>query len=215
MARAREDTTFEATATVRITKDAGSPFVRVIPNGATISAADSVELDYTVSGCSPDDVVWSLEPLWGDQADIGTMRSRGAYVPPDFVSSGFAVLARATSQGCTDKAGIARINITADPVVTTIELEDFTESFNIQAPHTEEIQVVGCSHASEGRAVQGLDNEGEYIRVPMRITGSGAYTATVRYAAYFGDTVGVRVEIEDCDVSVQEDFSLTEGSGIG
>jgi hypothetical protein len=215
MARAVEDTTFEATARVRITKAAGVPFVRVIPNGATISAADSVGLEHTVSGCLSDDVVWSLEPIWGTPPDIGTMRTSGMYVAPDFASSGFAVMAKATSLSCTDKAGIARINIPADPVVTMIELEDYTESYNIQAPHTEEIYVISCTHASEGKAVQGLDNEGEYIRVPMRVTGSGAYTATVRYAAYYGDTARVRVELEGCNGPAEEEFFLTEGTGVG
>lgn len=212
-AKAVEDTTVEGSAKVRIHKSAGTPLVKVTPTAVIVGVTDSVEFSSIVTNCSSDDVVWSIEPSWGSPASLGTIRPNGTYVAPASARSGFIVVIKATGTGCDDKAGIARAAIPADVGGFKVELEDFTVSHNIIHPA---IEVHPCGAASEGLAVVGLNEAGEYIEVPVTVSHSGTYTASVFYSANEGHAIDVRVSVEGCGhASQEEDFRLDQGTGIG
>ena len=96
----------------------------------------------------------------------------------------------------------------------TVEAETFTAYENIGgAP----IDVVGCSHASGGWAVDGFDIVEEWIRLLVTFPEDGLYTNRLRSAGPAGQTSTVRLTLvtasKDGDIQVSE--IETYGYGIG
>ncbi|MFH1220330.1 MAG: hypothetical protein V1694_07730 [Candidatus Eisenbacteria bacterium] len=212
-ARAVADTTLEGSAWITIVLPQDEPYVVVSPETAPASPGDTVDFSAIVSYCDPDSVIWSVIPVWGDPVSVGGISPRGKYVAPATTDMDFAVLVKATSLTCPEKAGIARVTVYAPAREFSIEMEDFTESHNIGG-----FSIIGgeCNGASGGKAVDGMDREGEWIKVPVRIPVSGAYQAFLQYQAGVGDTMEVSIEIVGCgspDPSAV--FDVDHGAEIG
>ncbi len=211
-ARTLADTTVSASAFVTITQTGQSPYIQVIPAMATLNLGDSLHFASHVYNCSSDDVIWSVEKLWGSESQIGLIRTNGTYVAPTSISSSLVLLVRAMSLGCGDKIGIARINLIGSPHPFDVELEDFTDSLSLNG----EIDRIVCGAASRGMAVWGLDSLGEYVDVPMKAPAAGQYLASVWYSASPGDSITVRVTVIGCDDEDQSEvYVLDEGTGMG
>ncbi len=213
---AMEDATVEAKATIFITKEDTTAFVKVDPDTATVFISDSLEFSSEVSGCTTTDVVWSVAAVTGDPEVVGTITDNGMYVAPAKAESPLALMVRAASVGCPDKSGVAKVVVIAGASNFDVELDRYTFAFDTGDPHTYAIEVVYCAYATEGMAVAGLDDEGDYIEVPITVPGPGTYTASVRYAAWPDMPLVLRVEVEGCSALNQyEDILLDEGSGAG
>jgi hypothetical protein len=212
-ARAVEDTTYQASATVRITADGEPVYVTVAPDTATVLIGDSLQFTGEVVGCSSEDIAWSVAAINGQPLDIGSVRSNGTYVAPVTAASSITLMVKAVSADCSDKIGVARVAIPAQARAFDVELEDFTDAYEIGFPY---ITTIPCGAASGGKSVVGLNLADEYIDVPMRVPGNGAYFATVSYAARTDDSIQVRVSVDDCGYGLQqEDFLLDQGTGTG
>ncbi len=212
-ARAVEDTTYQASATVRITADGEPVYVTVAPDTATVLIGDSLQFTGEVVGCSSEGIAWSVAAINGHPLDIGIVRSNGTYVAPVTAASSITLMVKAVSTNCSDKIGIARVAIPAQARAFDVELEDFTDAYEIGFPY---ITTIPCGAASGGESVVGLNVTDEYIDVPMRVPGNGSYLATVSYAAGTGDSIRVRVSVDDCGYGLQhEDFLLDQGTGTG
>jgi hypothetical protein len=213
---AMEDATVEGTTRIFITREDTTAFVKVTPDTATIVITDSLEFTSVVSGCATEDVVWSVAAVTGDPDIVGTISSEGVYVAPTAAQSPLELMVRAVSVDCSDKSGVAKVVVIAGAASFEVELDRYTFSHNIEKPMKYDIAIAYCSHASEGKAVEGLDVEGEYIEVPITVPGPGVYTASVTYAAWVDMPLEVRVEVEGCsELSQSEDFLLDEGTGAG
>jgi hypothetical protein len=213
-ARAVADPAVRGAVTVEIVKPAGTAYVTVSPDTVSLLAAGTVDFASEVFDCASQNVVWSIERLWGEPASPGVITSVGQYAAPLSINRNFAVVVKALSLGCPTKTGIARVVVYAQPRSFDVELEQFSSSFN--QPGSNVIKPVGCSNASGGLAVSGLDNPGEWIKVVFTIPVSGTYEARVRYQGPDGFMTGVEIKIEDCTTPVpQAEFTLDEGVGVG
>lgn len=211
-ARTIEDTTVSASAFVTVTQLEQSSYVQVVPPMATLASGDSLELTSHVYNCSSEEVVWSVERLWGSESEMGLIRPNGTYVAPGSINSSLVLLVKATSVGCSDKIGIARINLIGSPRPFDVELEDFTDSLSLNG----RILRIFCGAASGGMSIVGLDSAGEYVDVPMKAPAPGEYVASVWYSASPGDSIRVRVTVIGCDDEDQSDeYVLDEGTGTG
>lgn len=74
----------------------------------------------------------------------------------------------------------------------TIEAEDYTNSFNTGGAI---IEVVGCSGASGGYAVEGFDSPGEWLEFTLTTPEPGAYGDTLRSAGLYGYDSDLRLTI--------------------
>jgi len=213
-ARAVADTTLEGSVRIRIVLPQAEPYVVVSPETAPASPGDTVDFSATVYNCSPDSVIWSVVPVWGDPVSPGEISSRGKYIAPATTDMDFAVLVKATSLTCPEKAGIAEVRVYASAREFSIEMEDFTESYNIEGTYP--IYGHACSGASGGEAVDGIDSLGEWIGVPVRIPVSGTYQAFLQYQSRAGDTTEISIEIEGCgSPNPSAVFDVNHGAGIG
>jgi len=213
---AMEDATVEAEATIFITREDTTAFVKVDPDTPTIIIADSLEFSSEVSGCATTDVVWTVAAVTGDPEVVGTIRDNGMYVAPTAAGSPLALMVRAASIDCPDKSGVAKVIVIAGASAFDVELDRYTFAFDTGEPHTYAIEIAYCAYATEGMAVAGLDDEGDYIEVPITVPGPGTYTASVRYAAWVDVPLVLRVEVEGCSALNQyEDFLLDDGTGAG
>ncbi len=208
-ARATEDTTLTASAIVTIQEN--DVYLLIQPPMATVALGDSVEFVCYAYGCSADEIVWSVEKIWGSGAVTGYIRSNGTYVAPSLVDSSLALLVTATSPTCPNRIGIARVNLPGLPRPFDVELEDFTDSLSLNGV----IRRLSCGAASGGMAVWGLDATSEYVEVPMKVPATGQYVASVWYSANAGDTIRVSVAVVDCGAEQTEEFVLDEGTGTG
>ena len=212
-ARAVADTTLEGSVRIRIVLPQAEPYVVVSPETAPASPGDTVDFSATVYNCSPDSVIWSVVPVWGDPVSPGGISSRGKYIAPATTDMDFAILVKATSLTCPEKAGIAEVLVYASAREFRIEAEDFTESHNIGGAS---ILANLCNGASGGKAVDGMDGEGEWIKVPVRVPVSGTYQAFLQYQAEARDTMEVSIEIEGCgSPNPSAVFDVNHGAGIG
>ena len=77
----------------------------------------------------------------------------------------------------------------------------------------------GCSQASGGSMVRGLDYPGEWIDVPVTVAEAGTYELTLRYASLAGDTLKVTVTVGNCSggsfTDPEVDFVMDKGAGLG
>ena len=211
-----EDATVEGEATIFHTKEDTTAFVEVAPDTATLIISDSLQFSSVVSGCATGDVVWSIAAVKGDPDVTGTISSNGMYNAPGLAESPLAVMVRASSVDCPEKSGVAKVVVIAGAVSFEVELDTYTFAYDIDTPIRYPIAVVYCRYASGGKAVEGLDVEGEYIEVPITVPGSGTYTVSVTYAAWVDLPILVRVEVEGCsDLNQHEDIWLDEGTGAG
>jgi hypothetical protein len=213
-AKSLEDPSLEGTATVRILPGASGTFVAVQPETATVKAEGRCVFTCMVSGCNSGDVIWSLEIVTGlATGGLGDIRDNGVYEAPITSGDNFEVLIRATSVGCPDKSGIAKVKVPAQPRPFTVELEHFENSFNV--PGSVQIKRDQCSMASSGESVVGLDRIGEYIEVPIYVRGAGEYLPYVRYASAQGTRMWVRVEVDGCGAAgTTAGFTLDQGEGM-
>ena len=78
------------------------------------------------------------------------------------------------------------------------------------------IQVVTCSAASGGRAVEGFDYPGDWLEVTLTI-GTGSFTDNIRSAGMFDSTSSQRSTILGADPAGKDLVShfSTYGLGIG
>jgi hypothetical protein len=213
VAKELADTTATDTVWIHITKPAGTTYVTVSPDTISAQPFSQIEFSSLVSDCFSGDVTWSVSRLWGSASSIGTVSPQGFYEAPGDVSTEFAVMIKATSTGCPDKAGIAMVRYHPSSW-PDVELEDYTESYN--EPGSIPITAPGCPGASGLKAVQGMDYPGEWIKVPVYVARAGEYQVLVAYQASAGDDIRVRVGIEGCGTPSPEcDFVLDEGKGIG
>ena len=95
-----------------------------------------------------------------------------------------------------------------------VELEDYTSSFDGDGSEIA-IQTVGCSSASNGAAVYGLDVAGEWIVVPVTVPKDGTYRPHLSYAAHAGANIALKMEMDGCGTSAAVTFLLTQGTGLG
>lgn len=198
---------------VTITKPAGTPCVTVSPDTVAVIQLDVVVFSDSVPDCASDSVTWSLSRLWGSNYSLGSISPAGVYEAPPSGSNSFAVMVQASSVGCPTKVGIAKV-VFYPSDWPDIELESFNDSFDV--PGSATIQAASCGGASGGRVVEGLDNGGEWVKVPVYIPVAGVYQVFVRCQTEAGDTIGVRVTMEDCGAPVPEtDFVLYGGDGLG
>jgi hypothetical protein len=212
-ARSLEDPTLEGTAIVQITASPTNSFVVVSPDTATVPASGTVGFTGTVSGCGSDSVIWSLELVSGvATAGLGSIDEEGTYVGPATSGDNFEVLVKAAGAGCIAKSGIAKVKVPAQPRSFIVELEGFTNKFNV--PGSEKIRVEHCSVASSGEAVVGLDRNGEYIEIPLYVRGGGDYIAHMRYASDVGTRSWVTIEVDGCGAAGSSaGFTLDQGEG--
>jgi hypothetical protein len=209
-----DDAAIEAEATILITDT--SAFVKVSPDTATLLVGESLQFSYEVSGCPTTDVVWSVAAVTGDPGLTGTISSSGMYFAPTTGESPLGLMVRAASVDCPDKSGVAKLIVIAGAAEFWVELDRYTFAFDTGDTHTEPIGVVYCSYATEGMALSGLDDEGDYVEIPITVPGAGTYTASVRYATWAGFPIAVRVEVEGCSAQNQSvDIALDEGTGAG
>jgi hypothetical protein len=213
-AKSLEDPTLEGIAVIRVRASASNAFVAVSPETSTVRASGSCNFYSTVSGCGSDSVIWSLELLSGiATAGLGSIGDEGLYEAPRTSGDSFEVLVRATGAGCLEKSGIAKVTIPAEPRTFTVELEGFTDMFNV--PGSAPIKVDQCNLASSGQSVDGLDRNGEYIEVPLYVRGAGGYIAYMRYASNPGTSIWVRVEVDGCGATGSGvGFTLDQGEGM-
>jgi hypothetical protein len=215
-ATAVEDTSVKASVTVEISANGEPAYVTVDPDTATVAVTGSCVFAGSVMNCESHYVSWSIQPINVNPLDLGEITADGTYIAPASAAADIEVLVRATSIGCPGKSGVAKVVVPAQARAFTVELESYVDSHDsVGVPRTEPIAAVGCTYASGGKSVVGMDNPGEYIIVPMTVPGSGTYTASVRYAAWTGDTLHVRLQVEDCGQSGQDEYLLTEGTGLG
>jgi hypothetical protein len=207
VAVAVEDTLLKASAEVTLQKSSGTAYVELSPAYTTIAIFDSLDFDYSASGCAFSDPTWSIQVISGASTDIGTVDDDGTYFPPRFPSGDFELLITARSNDCEDKAGIARVAVKV-PEQFYVEFEDFTDSYG-----SEIIKGVSCGG---GTGITGLDEAGEWIRVPVHIPAGGRYTAYIRYASGRTDRLDLTVTVEDGPYGTpQTSFVLDQGSGVG
>jgi hypothetical protein len=211
-AAAVEDATMQADAEISIVGTDTTAFVRVTPDTATLLVGDSLEFSSETVGCENTDVVWSVALVAGDPDSIGWIGADGVYVAPIALATTFDLMVRATSAGCPDKSGVAKVLVSGTPKPFDVELEDYTAYLDLGG-HT--VEVAYCGAASNGKAVEGLDLAGEYVEVPVRVPGTGTYAAYVYYSTNSGTSLDVRVTMTDAGPVPQEaDFVLDEGTGI-
>jgi hypothetical protein len=208
------DSTLQHDVAVDLVEQPGEAVVVVYPGTASVVATGSLTFVAAVVGCGSDSVTWSLARITRGFYNTGSITA-GTYEGPVAADQDFALLIEATSFGCPGKIGIARLTVNAPPRSFDVEMEAFTQSYNV--PGSEEIEADYCGGASGGQAVLGLDREGEYIDVPVGVPASGTYTVTLRYqAAAEGDTIASTVSMIDCGTPVPETgFLSTHGAGIG
>lgn len=95
-----------------------------------------------------------------------------------------------------------------------VELEEYSSSFDGDGSQ-ETIQSVGCSSASNGAAVYGLDVPGEWIEVTVDVPEDGTYRPHLQYASRVGANISLRMAMNGCGSSTTVDFLLTKGTGLG
>jgi hypothetical protein len=212
-ARSLEDPTLEGIATVHIKASPSNAFVIVSPETSTVKVADSRSFSSTVSGCGSDSVIWSLDLVSGvSTSGLGSIDDDGVYKAPLTSGDNFEVLVRATGAACLDKSGIAKVKIPAEPRTFTVELESFTNSFNV--PGSAAIKIEHCSLASSQESVAGLDRNGEFIEIPIYVRGTGNYIAHLGYASQPGTRIWVRIEVDGCGAAGSTaGFTLDQGVG--
>jgi hypothetical protein len=213
-ARAVSDTVLEASTTVTVERGDGAVYVTVAPDTVTLTAGEAVTFSSDVFECSSDSVVWSVGRLWGSSSSLGSISSTGLYQPPPSFNNDFAVAVRATSFDCPGKVGLARVLVYVGPKAFSVQMEDFTSSYDV--PYSTPIAAASCGGAIGGKAVKGLDNPGEWIRLVVEVPSAGTYQAFLRYQAETGVVLQAKVSMEEAgDPTPEADFVLDEGAGIG
>ena len=212
-AAAVDDATVQAEAVISVTLTDTTAFVRVTPDTATVLVGDSLEFSSETVGCENTDVIWSVTVVAGDPDSVGWIGTDGIYVAPVAVAATFDLMVRATSVGCPEKSGVAKVLVAGVAKPFEIELEDYTDHLDLGG---RSIAVAYCGAASKDYAVEGLDLAGEYVEVPVRVPGTGTYRAHVYYSAGTETSIDVRVTMTNAGPLPQEaDFVLDEGTGIG
>jgi len=208
------DTIGGADATITITKPDLTPYIIVSPETSSVWASDSVLFSSQVVSCAGDSVVWSITRVYGNPVNPGDIYDDGLYVAPSAPAFKFAILVTATSVSCPSRVGIATIVVYAPLAEFSVEMEDYTQKYNVSGKP--EIEIEGCSKASNGHAVRGMDKPGEWIRVPFTVPATGTYRPYLHYQAYPGNFIGASMEIGDCGPSQGEaSFMLEQGTGMG
>jgi hypothetical protein len=205
------DTSLQATAKVVIEKELLTRFVAIAPADSTVPVADSVAFSATFVECSSQHVTWEMDLVTGDPDQWGTLRSNGTYVAPASPSGNFTLMVRASSDGCADKIGIARIIVKA-PMAFTIEIEDTLASSGGG------LQIVTCGGEGGRLALYGLDQPGEWVLVRMQVPASGTYSASIWYAGPDNSNIGENIIGQGCGfggLDPEADFTLDKGSGFG
>lgn len=206
------DTTVVDSAILTISKPPDVVFVGVTPGNVKLRPDSSVKFTAFVHNCFPEDVTWSIAKAYGKSDNIGDIAEDGTYTAPS-LSSTAKVIVMARSNACPNKIGIAAVEVEGDVGIPfTVELEKFNQSENKGG---NEIRSIPCGAASGKYSVEGLDYSGDRIWVPLTVPKSGKYRLSVRYAAPVGSVINVRVTIEGCGEGLTEDYSLTEGTGVG
>lgn len=89
--------------------------------------------------------------------------------------------------------GLVIAGLAAQAGAITVEAENFVASYNAGG---EDIYWLGCSGASGGRAVEGVDTAGDWIEIAVDVPETYVYTDTLRSAgnsgeeSYFQVTIG-------------------------
>jgi hypothetical protein len=99
----------------------------------------------------------------------------------------------------------------------TVELEDYTDHYDDEAGDLF-VRSEGCSKASGGGVIKGLDYPGEWVEVPVTVDDAGTYEVTLRYATFVGDTLRAAVVVGDCSSSLaktEAEFVMDKGAGLG
>jgi hypothetical protein len=203
------DPAFAESAKVVLFKDGATPYITITPGDTAVAVTDSVEFSSDVFGCTSGEVVWSIAPGSGAGSDIGSIGADGIYVAPASSQADFALMVMAESQSCLDKTGIASI-VVRIPSDFFVELETFTDSSGVGIDRS--------ASCGGGLGVTGLNVPGEWISVPVEISVGGKYTAQIRYAAGYRDTMEVTVAMEGCGkggASPMATFMLDSGDGVG
>ena len=104
-----------------------------------------------------------------------------------------------------------------EPAGFQAELEGFVDSYDDEQGGSL-IKTQGCSEASGGMMVKGMDYPGEWIEVPITVPESGNYEVILQYATLAGDSLEARLTFKECGVTLNEpevDFILDQGRGLG
>jgi hypothetical protein len=214
-AEAFGDTLQGAEATIWITKPNLAPYVIVSPETSSVWASDSVQFTSQVANCAEEDsVVWSISKVYGNPVNPGQIFSDGLYIAPSAPESKFAILVKATSVGCYAKIGIATIVVYAAQDTFSIEMEAFSEKYDV--PGAPGISIAPCKSASGGHTVAGMDKAGEWIKVPVTVPVTGTYRPYLYYQANTGNITWASLEMIGCGSSQPiVTFTLEEGDGMG
>lgn len=206
-AKSVDDTLLKASAQVTLLKNGGSAYIDVNPTSTSVAVFDSVRFQYSASGCSPSDPVWSMQVISGSPVSAGSLDAEGVYVPPSVPSCDFEIMIMARSGDCEDKTGIARVAVRV-PELFFVELEEYTASAGEGI-----IRGVSCAG---GTGITGLDEQDEWISVPINVPAGGRYRGEIRYAAGVGDRLDLDVTVEDGPYGTPSAaFILDAGSGVG
>jgi hypothetical protein len=93
-----------------------------------------------------------------------------------------------------------------------LEAENYIDSYNIDGA---DIYIRGCSAASEGLAVDGLDREGEWIQLALVLTEGFCFVDSVRSAGSLGAVRTYSIQFEKTAVLWAADTLTTvPGAGI-
>lgn len=178
--------------------------IRLIPSIAKVAIQDSLKFTTAITGCVPDSLVWSIEKIVGQS--IGGITSDGVYHAPSTLRGDVAVMVMAQAKGCSNKIGLARLEITLRSF--WVEAEDFTDSSG-----TGIVRGVSCGG---GKGVAGLDAPDEWIEIPIDVPATGFYQPWIWYASAYKDTLKLAMTTDGCgeDTSTIR-FVLKDGTGVG
>ena len=206
-----------ATAHVLIRGGQGVQWIAVTPSDTTLSPGESIVFGEEAGGTGrlADEIVWSVESLWGGAGDVGSIGEDGSYTVPTTLTESVPLMIKATDQS-SGRIGIARVMV-AVPVEFAVEMEDYTDW------HDDErgdyyLRSLYCSQASGNYMVKYMDYPGEWIEVPFSVPAMGTYELTLRYAASAGDTLRATASFEGCGAPMagpEVDFVLDKGAGLG
>ncbi len=180
----------------------GTESVRILPTTRKVAIQDSLKLSLSSVGCKPDSVIWSLEKIIGDS--IGRISQDGVYFAPKTIRNNVSVMVMANTRGCSNKVGIARIDLILRAF--WVQAEDFSDSSGYGIDRT-----VDCS---SGKGVTGLDSCGEWIEIAIDVPATGIYQPSIWYASSYRDTLKLSMTTSGCgEDSSPVGFVLKDGTG--
>jgi len=207
------DTVAAGSVKITITKPSLTPCVIVSPETSSVGASDQIQFSSQVTNCAKDSVTWAIDKVYGNPVSPGDISSGGLYIAPSEPAFKFAVLVKAASINCPGKIGIATIVVYAQRDTFSVEMEAYTDKHDIGSSN---IHAQGCGAASGGSAVLGMDNAGEWIKVPFTVPATGTYQPYLYYQSMGTGTIMASMELSDCGGSqARVSFTLDQGDGIG